>query len=69
MKTRLNRQVFEAGMRASGTNMNRIAVALGVAGPSVIQWRDGRNTPTLTNALRLSAMLGVDPRELFEVHP
>ena len=69
MKTTINRQVFEAAMRAKGTNMNRVAAALGIAGPCVIQWRNGRNAPTLTNALRLSEMLGVDPRELFEVHP
>jgi len=69
MKTTLNRQVFEAAMAAKGTNMNRIAVALDIASPCVIQWKVGRNSPTLANALRLCALLDVDPRELFQVHP
>ena len=56
-------------MAAKGTNMNRIAAALDIASPCVIQWKVGRNSPTLANALRLCALLDVDPRELFQVHP
>lgn len=69
MKANLDREKFEAAMLAKATNMNRIAVALGVAGPVVVQWKTGRCGPTLANALRLCALLDVDPRDLWTVHP
>lgn len=69
MKATLNRDRFNAAMAAKDLNMHRVALALDIPPPVVCQWRSGRHGPTLTNALRLCALLDVDPRELWTVHP
>ena len=69
MKAKANREKLINAMKAKGLNMNRVGVALGVDPVCVLQWRDGRNCPQLVNALRLSALLDVDLRDIFEVHP
>lgn len=69
MKAKAKKDSFVAAMKAKGLNMNRVGVALGVDPVCVLQWRDGRNCPQLVNALRLSALLDVDLRDIFEVHP
>ena len=69
MKARLNREKFEAALVAKGTNMNRVSIALDIPPPVICNWKNGRHGPTLANALRLCALLDVDPRDLWTVCP
>lgn len=50
---------------SAGMSQMELARRMGVSGPSVIQWEQGKNMPTSDKLPKLAEILGVEIGELY----
>jgi len=56
---------LRAAREAAGLSQTKLAKLLGVAKQTISAWEVGKQPPMITTILKISAVLGVDIRELF----